>query len=218
MHKDKSKRVKLPLARFALICADPPNLGRDLLARTLGHMLTTVRTGHTSFVAIVERAEEMQKPQVEDWSHGKLPGRIIYDSVQRVEAVLETKYRHELSVVRYPGHKSHVPEQVLVPEKLVIVVGSPYFLANHIELYLERTGTLRRTVFPCMKQLMLLKPCHEATGKDECYLVIEISNESFYAGNFDAYIESVEKARVRLTTEDLQNIGIAFDTEHAESF
>lgn len=212
---------KLPLARFVLVYINPSTFRRDMLAHALQRVLTVVggagpEPGYTSFVAIVEHPG-IAKPAVEDWTHGRIPGRIIYDSVQRVEQVLEVKYEHELSVVRYPGHKSHVPERVHVPEKLVIVIGSPYFLANHIELYLERTGKLRDVVIPCLKALMRLTPWQQARRTDDCFIDINVEEQTFYSGNFDAYVEQVNKARIRLSEAELEAVGIVMpDAESAE--
>lgn len=199
----QSKQDKPVLARFILVRADPNTLTMEEAHDILHFLLPTLVKGQfRSFAAIAESTvpPDGLRSKVRDWSYVGMDGRIIRDSVDTVRDVLRQKYADEMEHKRHKGHKSTVAPPYLIPEKLVVVMGSGYFLAYHIELYLERQGLLRSKTFECLRDLHRLKPwAGKEGGGNDFFLDVLVTEEKFYPGNFDAYAAavglSVAKAR-----------------------
>lgn len=204
--RSKNTSAKPVLARFILINVLPFQLNHKVAREILDFLMPSLIGQHRSLVTIAEKAEADSKPPSDypEWSYRNVKGRIVFHSLEEVKKVLKRKYADEMEHKRYKGHKSTVAPPYLIPEKLVVVMGSPYFLSYHIELYLERRGVLGDQTFECLRELHRITPWAGSEGGDQdFFLDVDIINKEFYSGNFNAYAESTGLSATRFNMAEL---------------
>lgn len=207
MFHHKLRKEDLPLARFILVNAQKNTLKHERNIHEILRFILFIVVGkepYTSFAAIVQTPQGVSSaPLRADVDYGAISGRIIGDSVETVQKVLDVKYAHEAEHLRRPGSKSTHAPAFHLPEKLIIVMGDMEFLSWHIELYLERKGVLGDLTFEYMRKIMATHPWPGKTGSKDFFVDARISEKKFYPGNFNAYARAAGLSVGRFTTDEL---------------
>ena len=197
-------------ATFYLVCVGVGriNTRNGQLQKTLSGLFRAVGGPHLKedfdqYRVFVE-TEGNIRHSIEFEGECPIPGHISFLNIKprTLDQVHATKQAHATAAFRNPGHQSTHPPVWLTERTLVIVLGSRKFLGKVIDLFLERTGTLRRVTFDYMIEICGLV---EACGTDvtNTYLYVNTRDEKdFYPGNIDALVEAANT----MTTEELEEL------------
>jgi hypothetical protein len=127
------------------------------------------------------------------WDY-QFPGRTLRIHKDAIMHVTGKRREHELNAK--PGQVSTRPKRKFLTSKsLVIVAGSPGYLARNVRFYLEEEALSREAVFQAMQEFLELKPYPWKKDMTKNRFVrvrpSEIKGYKFYADYFNALLDYV---------------------------
>jgi hypothetical protein len=131
-----------------------------------------------------------------------LPGEVAFVSIREVEAVLRQKLADEATHKRVKGHQSYEAPSFLYEDTCGLIIGSLPFLLEHADLYLERSGILRDKFVNIVKVLARIQERSTASTLQDSMVQVNLWEEQFYPGNFNALAERVFGRASRLSHDE----------------
>lgn len=190
----EAKPKKIVLPKFTFVCEAPNTLTIERAHETIQGVLAVDENAQhcTKFAAFVEddgSPPDSGKP-LKKWEY-KLPGVLRRFSIEKPQAVLKTKRFDALEHLRFKGHQSTHAKEYLTTDTLVMVIGSPEYLARNAILYFEDEGPLYAELVELMYMMIGLSERKKRAPATTTYFHYQVKNKKFYGGNFDALLAAV---------------------------
>lgn len=185
------------------------NLEEIILQRCLKIKRTAIEEKTiTSFTVFAEAGGQGISYVVYKTTDFGIPGSLIPFTIKQLRDTNAEKILHMNPEWRAQGNVStHAPEFLKQP-MIIIVIGSKRFIAEFIDLYLEREGLLRTYTIEFLKilfDLVYFGPKSEITRDNFLHLMVE--SKAWYEGNINAlvYLHGPSEITGRHSEQDMVN-------------